>query len=86
AVRYEQWFATRPHPDQPLEIYHADEDKQQEHDLAADNPELGETILAIIEEAHEPTIYFPEPGQPREEWEAEVEAAGLDLPENIGNF
>jgi arylsulfatase A-like enzyme len=86
AVRYEQWFATRPHPDQPLEIYHADEDKQQERDVAPDNPELVETILGIIDEAHEDTIYFPAPGQPREDWEAEVEAAGLDLPENIGNF
>ncbi|MFW6437703.1 MAG: arylsulfatase [Armatimonadota bacterium] len=86
AVRYEQWFATRPHPEKPLEIYHADEDKQQEHDLAPDNPELVAQIEAMIEEAHEPTIYFPEPGQPADEWRAEAEAAGLELPENIGRF
>lgn len=86
AVRLEQYWATRPHPDRPLEIYEADADPMQERDLAGAMPDVVARVEAIMREAHEDTVYFPAPGQPREEWEAQVKAAGLELPENIANF
>ncbi len=86
AVRLDDWYATRPHPDEPLEIYHAEEDPLQEVNVAPDRPELVARIEEIIDEAHEHTLYFPEPGQSKEDWEAELDEHGLDLPENIANF
>jgi len=83
AVRLDQWWAHRPHPDQPVEVYHADADPQQEHDRAADLPELVSRVEEIMAAEHEENLYFPAPGQTREEWEAELEARGIVLPVNI---
>jgi arylsulfatase A-like enzyme len=86
AVRLEQWWAVRRHPEEPLAIYHADEDPGQESDLAGEMPATVALIEEIMREAHEDNIYFPAPGQPREEWEANLERLGIELPENIANF
>ena len=83
AVRLQDWYAYRPHPDRPVELYHALEDRKEERDLAADKPHVIEEVESIIHEAHAPTLYFPAPGKSRTEWEDRLRDAGIDLPENI---
>lgn len=83
SVRLGEYWAWRAHPDQPVEIYHADEDPQQERDLAPEMPDLVARIEQIMAEAHEPNLYFPAPGQTREDWERALAEAEIELPENI---
>ena len=86
AVRLEQWWATRTHPDRPLEVYEADGDAMQERDRAGDLPEVVARVEAIIRAAHEENVYFPAPGQPRDEWQAKLREMGIELTENLSNF
>ena len=83
AVRMEQWWATRPHPDKPLELYEADADPMQERDLAKAMPDIAARVEEIMVEAREPNIYFPAPGQPHDEWQAELDRRGIELPVNV---
>ncbi|MEA3401976.1 MAG: arylsulfatase [Armatimonadota bacterium] len=83
AVRLEDWYAYRPHPERPIELYHALEDPEEERDLAADMPGVVDEVEAIMREAHTPTLYFPGPGQTRQQWKATLQEAGIALPENI---
>lgn len=83
AVRHEQWWAFRPQPDQPLQLYHADNDPLQERDLAGELPEVVAQVEETMAAEHEANLYFPAPGQTREEWEAELARNGITLPANI---
>lgn len=83
AVRLAQWWAFRPHPGQPVQLYHADRDRLQEHDLAPQMPDEVAQVEAIMADAHAPNPYFPAPGQSREQWEAELGRLGIVLPVNV---
>ncbi len=83
SVRLAQWWAYRSDPEQPVEVYDADQDPQQQHDLAADLPEVVSRVEEIMASEHEENLYFPAPGQSREEWEAALAAEGIELPVNI---
>ncbi len=83
SVRLDDWYAFRPHPEQPVELYLALEDLQEQTDLTGDEPEVVARVEEIMREEHEPNIYFPAPGQSVEEWQAALKDAGIELPENI---
>ena len=83
AVRLEDWYAYRPHPDRPVELYHALEDPQELVDLAAELPQVAAQAAEIMREQHAPNLYFPAPGQTREDWQAALAARRIALPENI---
>jgi len=83
AVRLRQWWAYRPHPEEAVELYDADRDPLQEADRAAELPEVVAEVEEIMADSHEENVYFPAPGQTREEWEAELARRGIELPVNI---
>jgi len=83
ALRLEEWWVHRAHPDRPIEVYHATEDPGQKRDLAGAEPEVVRRAEEILHEAHTPTVYFRSPGQSREAWEGELEARGVELPDNV---
>lgn len=67
AVRYGDWKAVKlnmnENPDAPIELYNLKEDIAESKDVAADNPEVIETIKEIMQEAHTPSEAFPMPGE-----------------------
>ncbi len=83
SVRLGDWYAFRPHPEQPVEIYDALGDPQEQRDLATEKPEVVARVEEIMREQHEPNMYFPAPGQTRQEWEEALAQAGIELPVNI---
>ena len=83
ALRLGDWYLYRPHPEQPTEVYDALEDPQETRDLAAEKPDLVRQAEGLLEEEHTETLYFPNPGEPREAWQERYRAAGIELPENV---
>ena len=76
-------YLYRPHPDCPVEVYDATRDPGQSVDLAASEPGLVARAEAALNREHTPNLYFPGPGQTREDWEAELRRRGIDLPNNV---
>jgi len=54
AVRMGDWKAIRPLPDAAWELYDLSKDLSEEHDVAADHPDVLEKMKAHAAEAHEP--------------------------------
>ena len=86
AARFDQWHAVRLAPDAPVEVYDADNDPAQEHDLAPARPDLAGRAREIFAEAHEPTPYCPGPGESRTSWKARMEADGVTLTNNVNTW
>lgn len=51
AVRWGKWKAVREGPDKPLELFNLETDIGEEHDVAADNPEVAGKIEAYLKTA-----------------------------------
>jgi len=83
AIRLEDWWVYRAHPEHPIEVYHALEDPGQTRDLARDEPQVVRRTREIFAQAHTPTIFFPGPGQGRAAWERELRERGITLPDNV---
>lgn len=83
SLRLGPWYAYKPHPDRPIELYDADNDPGETTDLAADNPDVVNQVEDALSEAHKPTPYCPRPGQTLEQWKANMDALGIKLPTNI---
>ena len=83
SVRLGDYYAYRPHPNEPLQLYLANEDPQQEHDLAAALPAVVARAEQIMAQQHEPTPYFPAPGQSTERWQRELQMRSIILPRNV---
>lgn len=62
AVRFGPWKAVQQDlvegPDTPVELYNLDQDRAEEHDLAADHPELVERARQMFDEAHVPSPFW----------------------------
>ncbi|MFP3904315.1 MAG: arylsulfatase [Armatimonadota bacterium] len=83
AVRLDDYYAYRSHPDEPVEVYLAEEDPDQERDLADTLPTVVARAEQLMADEHDPTPYFPSPGQGAENWQAELVVRGIDLPRNV---
>jgi arylsulfatase A-like enzyme len=63
AVRMGRWKGVRLNvrrdPDGPIELYDLESDLAEEHDVAADHPEIIEQIRRIMADAHTPSELFP---------------------------
>ncbi len=83
AARLDDLYIYRRTPSAPIEIYHVDDDPQQETDLAGANPDLVARAAAIFDREHTPTVFFPSPGESREAWSARLHASGQELDHNV---
>ena len=83
AARIGPWWAYRPNPASPVQVYDADRDPQEERDLAADKPEIVRQAEAIFREQHVPNPQSPSPGEIYEQWASRREQAGLVLENNV---
>ena len=56
AVRHGDWKAVRldvqTNPDRPLELYNLQDDLAEQHDVAAEHPEIVARMQQIMREAH----------------------------------
>ncbi len=82
AARIDDYFVHRGRPEEPIEVFHADNDPAQEHDLSAELPELVEKAKAIFDREHRPSLYYPSPGESDESWKSRMQAAGVSLVDN----
>ena len=85
SLRMGPHYVHRAHPDQPTEVYDAIDDPQQERDLAAQLPEVVRRAEELFAQEHTESLYFPNPGEPREAWHQRLKDAGVTLPENVDN-
>jgi arylsulfatase len=62
-VRKGKWKAIRKkmdqYPDSPVELYDLSVDIGEQHDLAAEHPELVKELTELMELAHTPSVHFP---------------------------
>jgi len=63
SARQGSWWAFRPHPAQPVQLYHLNRDPACEHDVAEDHPEVVGQFNAIFKEAHAPSEWYANPGE-----------------------
>ena len=59
AVRWNEWKAIRPAPDEPLELYNLAEDLDESDNVAADFPEIVRQMEAYLETARTPSPDWP---------------------------
>jgi arylsulfatase len=59
AVRFGDWKAYRPSVDAPIELYDLSLDIGEQQDVAADNPEIVERIIEIMQSARTESDLFP---------------------------
>ncbi len=68
AVRMGDWKGVRLNvakdPNVPIELYNLADDVGEEHDVAAQHPEIVRQIAAIMASARTPSEHWPWPGQP----------------------
>ncbi|MBN1674350.1 MAG: arylsulfatase [Kiritimatiellae bacterium] len=83
AARIGDWWAHRAAPDKPIGIYEAATDPQEARDLSASRPEVAARAERIFSEARTVSPYVRNPGESVERWEARLQAAGLELPDNV---
>ena len=83
AARIGPWWTCRRRPSDAVQVYDADADPQQEHDLAAEKPEIVRRAERIFREAHVPNPQSPSPGETYDQWSARRERAGLVLENNV---
>ena len=83
SMRIGNRYVYRPHPDRPIEVYDCDEDPGQFVDLAAKEPELAAFAAEVFQREHETNIWFPAPGQSREDWLRVLADRGLTPPNNV---
>jgi arylsulfatase len=67
AVRKGEWKAVRERPDQPTQVYHLGRDPGEQHDGAAEQPEILAELEALLDLAHTPSAQFPLVGEPPSE-------------------
>lgn len=63
SVRMGRWWAYRPHPSRPLELYDITKDVNCENDLADRRPDVSRKVLAIVKEAHVDSTWYVNPGE-----------------------
>lgn len=61
AVRYGDWKCVTVRKDAPLELYNIAEDPREEHDLAAEYPELVKQLDEVMHRMHKPSVNYPIP-------------------------
>ncbi len=71
----ERWWATREHPDKPVQLYEIESDILCEHDLASRHPEIVAQVRDIFTEAHEDSEWFRNPGDSDAYFSAKVAKA-----------
>ncbi|HVT73679.1 MAG TPA: arylsulfatase [Lacunisphaera sp.] len=59
AVRLGRWKAVREGLDGPVELYDLGNDEAEEHNVAAQHPEVVTRLAAILASSHTPTPYWP---------------------------
>ncbi len=62
AVRKGQWKAVRPHRDQPVELYNLAADQAEQHNIAADHPDVVKQMESILANARTESEAYPVPG------------------------
>jgi hypothetical protein len=83
AVRLQGHWVYRPHPREGIQVYDADGDPREERDLAEQKSALVAAAEDIFASEHVPSLYFPSPGETREEWIARLEEADAELCDNV---
>jgi len=64
AARRGDWKAVRPEHDGPIELYNLAEDIGEEHDIAADHPEVVAWFEEYLLDARTPSLNWPSPLDP----------------------
>ena len=59
---HDRWWATRQHPDKPIQLYEIETDILCERDLAQRHPETVARVREIFAEAHDHSEWFRNPG------------------------
>lgn len=61
AVRYGDWKCVTVRKDAPLELYNIAEDPREEHNVAAEHPELVKQLDEVMRRMHKPSVNYPIP-------------------------
>lgn len=61
AVRYGDWKCVTVRKGAPLELYNIAEDPREEHDVAAEHPELVKRLDEVMRRMHRPSANYPVP-------------------------
>jgi arylsulfatase A-like enzyme len=88
AVRLGKWFAWRRHTDEAIELYDVEEDVASERDVAAEQPDVVQQVLEIIEREHVDSEWYLNPGESEEVFEAKkrrAEELGCIQNDTVGN-
>jgi arylsulfatase len=83
AMRSGEYYIHRLSPSDPIEVFHAEADPRQENDLAEKHPDVVARANEVFADEHTESLYFPSPGETREQWWARMEKAGVVLPDNV---
>lgn len=62
AVRLGGWYGMRVNPDEPIHLWYSAEDTACTHDVADENPIIVERIRQIMEQEHEESDWYENPG------------------------
>ena len=83
AIRTGKWFAHRKNGGD-VELYDLNHDPQQKIDLAAQQPELANKVLAWMRASHTPSEVWPSPGESKSDLQKRLQALGVPKrPTNI---
>ena len=83
SLRIGDRYVYRPHPAKPVEIYDSYEDPGQWVNLADKEKDLARYAEELMEQEHEPNMYFPAPGQTYDEWLQALADQGITVPHNV---
>jgi arylsulfatase A-like enzyme len=63
AIRFGDWKCVTVKKGAPLELYRISDDPREEHDLAAEHPELVQQLDAVMRQMHKPSENYPIEGE-----------------------
>ena len=75
AVCFDHWFAYRPHPDQPTQLWHTKNDVGGHHDVADKHPEVVQQATNIFEQEHQDSPWYLNPGQSAASFQIKIKQA-----------
>ena len=67
AVRMGDWFAMRESMSEPIQLWNLVNDLECEHNVAVENPEIVKEVVKIMQNEHEDSEWYPNPGDSEED-------------------